>query len=333
MSFASDLQVKASQNKKKIVLPEGEEDRVLKAADQVLASEAVDLVIVGEEAEINAKATNLGLKNIAKAEFVNQNDSELISKLAEQLAEIRKKKGMTVEEATELIESNVSYFGTMLVKVGMADGMVSGAIHTTADTIRPALQIIKTKPGRKTVSGAFFMCIPSGDSEQVLLYADCAVNPNPDADTIADIALASNETAKQFGLDPKVALLSYSTGTSGKGPDVDATNAAIESLKARIAEEGSDIVFDGPLQYDAATDEKVAQTKMPDSKVAGKANVFVFPSLVCGNITYKAVQRSANALAIGPVLQGLNAPVNDLSRGALVEDIVNTIYLTAVQAA
>ncbi|MDR2508656.1 MAG: phosphate acetyltransferase [Candidatus Ancillula sp.] len=334
MTFANELQAKANQNVKTIILPEPEDARVLKAADSVLGTGAVNVVLIGDAKKIAEDAKSLNLHNIERAEIIAADDDVLLSEAAELLAQIRASKGLTLEEASKIVKADISTFATLLVKLGKADGMVSGAIHTTADTIRPALQIIKTKPGRKTVSGAFFMCIPGSHrgEETVLVYADCAVNPNPTPEIIADIALASNETAKQFGLDSKVALLSYSTGTSGKGADVDATVEAVELLGARAKDEGVEIEFEGPIQYDAATDEEVAKTKMPESKVAGKATVFVFPDLKSGNITYKAVQRSANALAVGPVLQGLNSPVNDLSRGALVEDIVNTIYLTAIQA-
>ena len=334
MTFANELQTKANQNVKTVILPEPEDARVLKAADAVLGTGAVKIVLLGDASQIEADARKLGLHNIERAEVISPSDEALLEQAAALLAEIRAAKGLTLEQAREIVQSDVSTFATLLVKLGEADGMVSGAVHTTADTIRPALQIIKTKPGRKTVSGAFFMCIPCSHrgEETVLVYADCAVNPNPTPEIIADIALASDATAKQFGLTSKVALLSYSTGTSGKGADVDATIEAVALLEAREKEEGVEIEFEGPIQYDAATDEDVAKTKMPESKVAGQASVFIFPDLKSGNITYKAVQRSANALAIGPVLQGLNSPVNDLSRGALVEDIVNTIYLTAIQA-
>ncbi|GHT83335.1 hypothetical protein FACS1894125_6900 [Actinomycetota bacterium] len=346
MTFATDLESKAKSVLKTIILPEGNDDRVLQAADIVLGKTAAKLLIIGSSAQIDARAKAIGLKNLDKATIIDHADAELIQQTANKFFEVRsgsaKKKadaaGDVFDEdvfkaqSVATVTKDVSTFATLLVKLGLADGMVSGAAHSTADTIRPALQIIKTKPGYKAVSGAFFMAIPDGKAEKVLVYADCAVNPNPTPEVIADIALASNETAKQFGLDPKVALLSYSTGTSGKGPDVDATNSAVEILKDLAAADKVAIEFEGPIQYDAATDPDVAKTKLPESKVAGKANVFVFPDLKSGNITYKAVQRSANALAIGPVLQGLNSPVNDLSRGALVEDIVNTIYLTAVQA-
>jgi phosphate acetyltransferase len=219
---------------------------------------------------------------------------------------------------------DVSYFGTMMVYKGHADGMVSGAAHTTQHTIRPAFEFIKTKPGVSIVSSSFFMCL----EDRVLVYGDCAINPNPDAAQLADIAISSAETAKQFGIEPRVAMLSYSTGKSGKGTDVDKVREATEIVHERCPE----LKVEGPIQYDAAIDASVAQTKMPDSEVAGKATIFIFPDLNTGNNTYKAVQRSANAVAIGPVLQGLNKPVNDLSRGCLVKDIVNTVVITAIQA-
>jgi phosphate acetyltransferase len=230
---------------------------------------------------------------------------------------------MTVQAATETV-TDVSYFGTMMVHLGMADGMVSGAVHTTAHTIRPSFEIIKTAPGTKIVSSVFLMCL----SDRVLVYGDCAVNPDPTAAQLADIAISSAETAAQFGIEPRVAMLSYSTGTSGSGADVDKVRAATEL----VHQLRPDLLVEGPIQYDAAVDPLVASTKLPDSLVAGKATVLIFPDLNTGNNTYKAVQRSANAIAIGPVLQGLNKPVNDLSRGALVADIVNTVAITAVQA-
>lgn len=338
MQFADNLKELASKNIKTIILPEGEDERVLRAADEVLGNGSVKLVVVGEKEQILKQAETLGLSNLEKAEFVSQKDEDLIKQLSEQLFEARKAKGLTLEEAENIVKNDVSYFATLFVQANKADGMVSGAIHTTAETIRPALQIIKTKPGRKTVSGAFFMCVPVFDKEfnkigeKVNIYSDCAVNPNPTPEIIADIAIASDASAKAFGIESKIALLSYSTGSSGKGADVDATKEAAELLSKQAAEEGLSIEFEGPIQFDAATDVDVAKVKLPESKVAGKATVFVFPDLKSGNITYKAVQRNANALAIGPVLQGLNKPVNDLSRGAIVEDIINTIYLTAVQA-
>ena len=243
--------------------------------------------------------------------------------LVDEFFELRKKKGITYEAAEDAV-AHVTYFATMMVQMGYADGMVSGAIHTTGDTIRPALQIIKTKPGISTVSSVFLMCLDT----KVLAFGDCAVNPNPDAETLAQIAISSADTAKVFGIEPKVAMLSYSTGNSGTGADVDKVRDATAIAK----EIRPDMLVDGPIQFDAAFDEKVGSKKLPGSKVAGQASVFIFPDLNTGNNTYKAVQRSSGAIAIGPVLQGLKKPVNDLSRGCLVADIVNTVAITAIQA-
>jgi phosphate acetyltransferase len=231
---------------------------------------------------------------------------------------------MTLEQARQTLLSSTTYLGTMMVQEGLADGMVSGAIHTTADTIRPAFQIIKTVPGTAIVSSVFLMAL----ADKVLVFGDCAVNPNPTPEQLADIAISSAATAAKFGIEPRVALLSYSTGTSGAGPDVDAVSSAVSQVTQRSPE----LLVDGPIQYDAAVDPVVAASKLPNSPVAGQATVLVFPDLGAGNIAYKAVQRSAGALAIGPVLQGLRKPVNDLSRGALVDDIVNTVIITAIQA-
>ena len=255
--------------------------------------------------------------------MLNPRTSDLCDKFAEQYAELRKRKGVTVEQAREIIH-DVSYFGTMMVHNDMVDGMVSGATHTTAHTIRPAFEIIKTTPEVSTVSSIFLMCL----ADRVLVYGDCAIVPDPTSEQLADIAISSARTAAQFGIDPRVAMLSYSTGTSGSGADVDKVSAATELVRKREP----DLLVEGPIQYDAAVEPSVAATKMPDSEVAGRATVFIFPDLNTGNNTYKAVQRSAGAVAIGPVLQGLNKPVNDLSRGALVEDIVNTVAITAIQA-
>jgi phosphate acetyltransferase len=230
---------------------------------------------------------------------------------------------MTVERAREIV-TDVSYFGTMMVKLGMADGMVSGAAHTTAHTIRPAFEVIKTTPDVNVVSSVFFMCL----EDRVLVYGDCAVVPNPTAEQLADIAISSAKTARRFGVDPRVAMLSYSTGTSGEGDDVEKVRAAT----ALVRERDPDLLVEGPIQYDAAADATVAAAKMPGSEVAGRATVFIFPDLNTGNNTYKAVQRSAGAVAIGPVLQGMKKPINDLSRGALVKDIINTVAITVIQA-
>jgi phosphate acetyltransferase len=312
----------ARSDRKRIVLPEGEDDRILTAAGRLLQRGVADLTILGEEAQIRARAAELGL-DLSAAAVLNPKTSELCDQFAEQYAELRKHKGVTVEQAREIIH-DVSYFGTMLVHNDMVDGMVSGARHTTAHTVRPSFEIIKTLPDVSTVSSIFLMCL----ADRVLAYGDCAIVPDPTSEQLADIAISSARTAARFGIDPRVAMLSYSTGTSGTGADVDKVRAATELVREREP----DLLVDGPIQYDAAVEPSVAKTKMPDSKVAGHATVLIFPDLNTGNNTYKAVQRSAGAIAIGPVLQGLKKPVNDLSRGALVEDIVNTVAITAIQA-
>jgi phosphate acetyltransferase len=320
--FTYQLLDRARSDRKRIVLPEGEDDRILKAAGRLLQRRVADLTILGEEPQIRARAAELGV-DLSTARVLNPRTSELCDKFAEQYAELRKHKGVTVEQARETIH-DVSYFGTMLVHNDMVDGMVSGATHTTAHTVRPAFEIIKTLPDVSTVSSIFLMCL----ADRVLAYGDCAIVPDPTSEQLADIAISSARTAAQFGIDPRVAMLSYSTGTSGTGADVDKVRAATELVRKREP----DLLVEGPIQYDAAVEPSVARTKMPDSKVAGRATVLIFPDLNTGNNTYKAVQRSAGAIAIGPVLQGLNKPVNDLSRGALVEDIVNTVAITAIQA-
>lgn len=322
-AFQYSLLGKAKANKKTIVLPEGEEDRILKAADYLLERDIVNLVIVGERESILARAQELGLKSLSKASFQSMSDEEILSKMISKLCELRAKKGMTEEQAREQLK-DASYFGTMLVVLGLADGLVSGSVNSTANTVRPALQVIKTKPGSKLVSGAFIMCF----KDHVAVFADCAINLNPDAQQLADIALQSAQTAKAFGLDPKVGMLSYSTLGSGKGPDVDLVEEATKIVK----ESDPDLKVVGSIQFDAAWSETVAASKAKGNDVAGHVNVFVFPDLCAGNIGYKAVQRSSGALAVGPILQGLNKPVNDLSRGALVQDIINTIAITALEA-
>ena len=312
----------ARSDRKHIVLPEGDDDRILTAAGRLLQRGVADLTILGEEAQIRARAAELGV-DLSAATVLNPQTSELCDKFAEQYAELRKHKGVTVEQAREIIH-DVSYFGTMLVHNDMVDGMVSGARHTTAHTVRPSFEIIKTLPDVSTVSSIFLMCL----ADRVLAYGDCAIVPDPSAEQLADIAVSSARTADRFGIDPRVAMLSYSTGTSGTGADVDKVRTATELVRQREP----DLLVDGPIQYDAAVEPSVARTKMPDSEVAGRATVLIFPDLNTGNNTYKAVQRSAGAIAIGPVLQGLKKPVNDLSRGALVEDIVNTVAITAIQA-
>ena len=313
----------ARSNKKRIVLPEGREERILKAADQLLSRGIVDITLLGPEAEIQAIAGRLGLK-LAGVQIIDPAKTELREKFAKRYQELRApKKNPTWELAYDLMTDG-NYFGTMMVKEGLADGMVSGSIHTTAATLRPALEFVKTMEGVEIASSVFFMCLP----EQVLVYGDCAVNPNPTAPELADIAIASAETARAFEIEPRVAMLSYSTGASGKGEDVDKVREATRLVKERRP----DLMVEGPIQYDAAVDPTVAKTKLPDSLVAGQATVLVFPDLNSGNNTYKAVQRSAHAIAVGPVMQGLRRPVNDLSRGALVSDIVNTVAITAIQA-
>ena len=320
--FTHQLLDRARSDCKRIVLPEGEDDRILKAAGRLLQRGVAQLTILGEEPRIRARAAELGV-DLSTATVLNPRTSELCDRFAEQYAEMRKYKGVTVEQAREIIH-DVSYFGTMLVHNAMVDGMVSGATHTTAHTVRPAFEIIKTLPDVSTVSSIFLMCL----SDRVLAYGDCAIVPDPTSEQLADIAISSARTAAQFGIDPRVAMLSYSTGTSGTGVDVDKVRSATELVRKREP----DLLVEGPIQYDAAVDTIVAAAKMPESKVAGRATVLIFPDLNTGNNTYKAVQRSAGAIAIGPVLQGLNKPVNDLSRGALVEDIVNTVAITAIQA-
>jgi phosphate acetyltransferase len=320
--FTYRLLDRARSDRKRIVLPEGEDDRILTAAGRLLQRGVADLTILGEEIQVRSRAAELGV-NLSSAAVLNPRTSELCDKFAEQYVELRKHKAVTVEQAREIMH-DVSYFGTMLVHNDMVDGMVSGATHTTAHTVRPAFEIIKTLPDVSTVSSIFLMCL----ADRVLAYGDCAIVPDPTAEQLADIAISSARTAAQFGIDPRVAMLSYSTGTSGTGADVDKVRTATELVRTREP----DLLVEGPIQYDAAVEPSVAATKMPGSKIAGRATVLIFPDLNTGNNTYKAVQRSAGAIAIGPVLQGLNKPVNDLSRGALVEDIVNTVAITAIQA-
>jgi phosphate acetyltransferase len=320
--FTYQLLDRARSDRRRIVLPEGDDDRILKAAGRLLQRSVAELTILGDEPEVRARAAELGV-DLSDAVVLNPKTSELCDQFAEQYAELRKRKGVTFEQAREIIH-DVSYFGTMLVHNDMVDGMVSGARHTTAHTVRPAFEIIKTLPDVATVSSIFLMCL----ADQVLAYGDCAIVPDPTSEQLADIAISSARTAAQFGIEPRVAMLSYSTGTSGTGADVDKVRAATELVRERAPS----LLVEGPIQYDAAVEPSVAATKMPESKVAGRATVLIFPDLNTGNNTYKAVQRSAGAIAIGPVLQGLNKPVNDLSRGALVEDIVNTVAITAIQA-
>ncbi len=322
MMFEYRLFERARSNRQKIILPESADERILRATEILLRRDIVDIILLGNPEEIEHQSAILGL-DISGATIINPEDSTLLESFSQKFYEMRKAKGLTLAAAKDAL-THPNYFATMMIYDGMADGMVSGATHTTADTVRPALQIIKTKPNVSIVSSIFFMCLDT----KVLVYGDCAVNLDPNADQLAHIAISSADTAKQFGIEPRVAMLSYSTGASGSGPDVEKVREATQIAQSLRP----DLLIEGPIQYDAAIDEKVAAQKLPDSKVAGKATVFVFPDLNTGNNTYKAVQRSTGALAIGPVLQGLRLPVNDLSRGCLVDDIVNTVAITAIQA-
>ncbi len=322
LMFEHRLLDRARAADKHIVLAEGEEDRILTAADQLLRRRVVRLTLLGDPEAIRTRAGRLGL-DLGGAALLDPHDAALRGRFAEEYAVLRAHKGVTVEQARDVVV-DPSYFGTMMVLDGLADGMVSGAVHTTAQTIRPALEVVRTTPDVAIVSSVFLMCL----ADRVLVYGDCAVNPDPTAEQLADIAISSAATARQFGIDPRVAMLSYSTGVSASGVDVDKVRAATQLVRQRAPE----LSVEGPIQYDAAVDAAVAATKLKDSPVAGRATVFVFPDLNTGNNTYKAVQRSAGAVAVGPVLQGLRRPVNDLSRGALVQDIVNTVAITAIQA-
>jgi len=322
MMFEYELIERAKADRQHIVLPEGQDERILRAGEILLRRKVVDLTLLGDPEKIRQKAGSLGL-DLAGVHMVDPLASKLLEDYAATFYAMRRNKGISEEMAMDTL-TDVVYFGTMMVYKGAADGMVSGAIHTTGDTIRPALQIIRTRPGFSIVSSVFLMCL----ADRVLVYGDCAVNPDPNAEQLADIAINSAETAAIYGIDPRVAMCSYSTGQSGKGEDVDKVRAAARIAKQRRP----DLKIEGPIQYDAAVDAGVARTKMPDSEVAGRATVFIFPDLNTGNNLYKAVQRSANAVAIGPILQGLNKPVNDLSRGCTVADIVNTVAITAIQA-
>lgn len=320
--YQETLSKQAAADIKRIVLPESEDDRILKAAAIARDKGIAQVILLGEKDVVEKRANELGL-DLRDIIIQPIDDERYLDSYAAKIHELRASKGVTLEDARELLK-DVSYYGTVMILMGDADGMVSGASHTTAHTIRPALQLIKTKPGVSTVSGAFLMLM----KDHVDVYADCAVCVDPDSEQLAGIAISTAETAVQFCIDPLVAMLSYSTGVSGVGPSVDKVRRATEIVREKAPE----LLIDGPLQYDAALDPVTASKKAPDSPVAGKANVFVFPDLNSGNICYKAVQRSSGAIAVGPILQGLNKPVNDLSRGALVDDIVNTITLTAIQA-
>jgi len=321
--FQYSLVAKAKASKKHIVLPEGTDKRILMAAASLIEQNVVDITLLGKRDEIIAKAGEIGLKISDKVNIINPVESEHYEDYWRTYYELRKHKNIPEDMARDAM-ADVSFYGTMMVYKGHADGMVSGAAHTTAHTIIPALQFVKTKPGVSTVSSSFFMCL----DDHVSVFGDCAVNVNPSADQLAEIAISSADSAKAFGIEPKVAMLSYSSGTSGTGVEVDKVRAATEKAKSLRP----DLKIEGPIQYDAAVDPIVGKSKMPDSEVAGQASVLIFPDLNTGNNTYKAVQRETGALAIGPMLQGLNKPVNDLSRGCTVEDIFNTVVLTAIQA-
>ncbi len=320
--FEYELIERAKAERKHIVLPEGDEERILRAAEILLRRGAVDITLLGDPNPIQRKIDTLGL-DLREIRIIDPPRFERLEEFTETYYELRKHKGMTQDQARDTMMDG-SYFGTMLIHKGMVDGMVSGSIHTTAQTLRPAFEFIRAKPGFSIISSVFFMCL----EDRVLVYGDCAVNPNPDPAQLADIAIASAETAAMFAIEPRIAMLSYSTGESGTGEDVERVREATRIAQKRRP----DLKIEGPIQYDAAIDASVAATKMPGSEVAGHATVFIFPDLNTGNNTYKAVQRSAHAVAIGPVLQGLNKPVNDLSRGCSVTDIVNTVAITAIQA-
>jgi phosphate acetyltransferase len=322
LMFEYDLVQRAKASKQHIVLPEGDEPRILQAAELLLLRQVCDITLLGNADTIKQKIAELGLK-LDKVNIIDPATSDLRADYGETYYELRKHKGISKEAAFDVM-ADASYYGTMMVYKGHAGGMVSGSVNTTAHTIRPSLEFVKTKPGVSIVSSVFLMCL----ADRVLVFGDCAVNPNPDEKQLADIAISSAETAAAFGIEPRVAMLSYSTGASGTGKDVEKVKEA-----TRIAQEARpDLKLEGPLQFDAASDPDVAKIKLPKSEVAGKATVFIFPDLNTGNNTYKAVQRSANAVAVGPVLQGLNKPVNDLSRGCTVADILNTVAITAIQA-
>ena len=306
---------------KRIVLPEGAEPRTVQAAAICQEKGLARCVLLATRAEVEAVAAEKGIKLPESLEIIDP--ASIIEDYVAPMVEMRKSKGLTPDQAREQLKDTV-VLGTMMMAENHVDGLVSGAVNTTANTIRPALQLIKTAPGASLVSSVFFMLLPG----QVLVYGDCAVNPEPNAEELAEIAIQSADSAAAFGIEPRVALISYSTGTSGTGPAVEKVAQAV----AIAQQKRPDLIIDGPLQYDAASVESVAKSKAPNSKVAGKATVFIFPDLNTGNCTYKAVQRNANVLSVGPMLQGLNKPVNDLSRGALIEDIVYTIALTAIQA-
>lgn len=322
--FQYMLVKKARARKMHIVLPEGNDDRILTAAARLVAQDIVKLTVLGNPEQVEASVQRLGLDfPPGMPHILDPAASTYYGDYADTLYELRKNKNVNPEMARDLL-TDVSYFGTMMVYKGHADGMVSGAVHTTQATIRPALQIIRTKPGSSLVSSVFFMCL----EDRVSVFGDCAVNPNPTAEQLAEIAISSADTSLAFGIFPKVAMLSYSSGTSGKGEEVEKVRKATALVKTKRP----DLLVEGPIQYDAAVDPLVGQSKIPGSPVAGQASVLIFPDLNTGNNTYKAVQRETGAIAIGPMLQGLNKPINDLSRGCTVDDIFNTVVITAIQA-
>jgi len=322
--FQYRLQQRALKHRKRIVLPESLDERILRAVARLQALDIVDVTLLGDKNRIKnfAQQKNISL-NFKLLEIINPIESEFYDDYVATFYKLRKHKGIEYTVAEDLM-TDVSYFGTMMVYKGLADGMVSGAAHTTQHTIRPALQFIKTKPGVSVVSSIFFMCL----EDRVSIFGDCAINPNPNAEQLAEIAVSSAKSSMAFGFKPKIAMLSYSSGKSGKGEEVDKVRKATEIVKKLHPE----LEIEGPIQYDAAVDKNVGKSKMPDSKVAGQANVLIFPDLNTGNNIYKAVQRETGALAIGPMLQGLNKPINDLSRGCTVEDIFNTVIITAIQS-
>ncbi|HEX8016161.1 MAG TPA: phosphate acetyltransferase [Flavobacterium sp.] len=322
--FQYNMVKRAKQHRKHVVLPEGNDDRIIIAASRLLDMDVVDISIIGDKKQIENKVTELGISfDFSKVNIINPIESEFYEEYANTYYELRKAKNVSITMARDLME-DVSYFGTMMVYKGHADGMVSGAAHTTQHTILPALQFIKTKPNSSVVSSVFFMCL----EDRVSVFGDCAINPNPTAEQLAEIAISSADSSSAFGIEPKIAMLSYSSGSSGKGDEVEKVRTATEIVKQKRP----DLKIEGPIQYDAAVDRAVGKSKMPDSEVAGQASVLIFPDLNTGNNTYKAVQRETGALAIGPMLQGLNKPVNDLSRGCTVDDIINTVVITAIQA-
>ena len=322
--FQYNLLQRAKKHRKHIVLPEGNDDRIIQAAARLQLLDIVDLSLLGDRNTIQLKCDQIGIQiDLDKINILNPEDSIYNKEFAATLFEARKHKGMTETIANDLVK-DVSYYGTIMVMKGMADGMVSGAAHTTQHTIKPSLQLIKTKPGVSVVSSVFFMCLP----DRVSVMGDCAVNPNPNAEQLAEIAISSAESSEAFGIDARIAMLSYSSGSSGKGEEVEKVRKATEI----VSEKFPNLKIEGPIQYDAAVDMNIAKSKMPNSKVAGQASVLIFPDLNTGNNTYKAIQRETGALAIGPMLQGLNKPVNDLSRGCTIDDIFNTVLLTAIQA-